>query len=75
MNIVRWTWRVATSLFGGILAQTDSPGTPAGKNQLADTRFALNRIARLTTNNPAIDQTYCKAINEIASNAYKAAKQ
>lgn len=74
MNILRWNRKVVTSLFRGILATTDSPGTPARKNQLANARSALWRIAHMTANNPAIDQTWAKAIHEIASDGYEAAK-
>jgi len=96
MNILRWTWDVVTSLLGGILSTTDSPGTPACKVidvggtalrlnhsqyviylklQLEAAADALRQIADLTGNNPAIDPTWRKTINKIASDGYEAASK
>ena len=89
MNIIRQTRKALSSLLGGIAATTDSPGSPACKTEsllgeafaetykikLNDARLVFTQIVRMTSNNPAIDQTWAKAIHKIASDAYEAANE
>jgi hypothetical protein len=85
MNILRWTRKVVTSLIGGILATTDSPGTPACKTEsllgqaFAETykikldaaAKALRQIECMTANDPTLDRVDTRVINRIALNGWR----
>ena len=75
MNPLKQTWRFLASLGAGLLATTDSPGTPFSEDQLADAAFALGRIVRLTDNDPVIDRTWADTIHKIAKDAHKKATE
>ena len=87
MNILRKTWRLIVSLFAGILATTDSPGTPAFKkpsrtelmvalmdanNRLKVAAHALALVECMTA--PNTKYTPRSVIHKIAFDAYGEAK-